>query len=191
MNSGSGESVTELLARVAAGDDQAAEAVFPLVYDELHGIAQHLMSRERGDHTLQTTALVNEAWLRLGGANAENRDHFVRLAARAMRRVLVDHARKRNAAKRQGQRAQPLLTDVLEFWDDRQVDLLALDEALERLGERDEDVLRVVELRFFSGLTLAEVGQVMGMSERKAGLAWTFARGWLRRELQRGGAHDA
>lgn len=172
------------------GDADAQTELYDRLYDELHGIAHRLMARERGNHTLQTTALVNEAWLRLAGGGAplrpEDQGHFVRLAARAMRRVLVDHARRRQAGKRQGQRAQPLIEETLSHLDDQQTDLIALDEALTRLGARDETAQRVVELRFFSGLTLSEVGAVLGKTERQAGLTWAFARGWLKRELARG-----
>ncbi|MDJ0520692.1 MAG: ECF-type sigma factor [Planctomycetota bacterium] len=189
MQDDASQTFAPLLARMGDGDEDAGHELFELVSGELRSIASKLMAGERKSHTLQTTALVNEAWMRLaGGANlsAESRGHFVRLASRAMRRVLVDHARKRGARKRQGHRAEPLLDDALQYWDERQTDLLALDEALDRLGERDDDALRVVELRFFSGLTLKEVGAVLGMTERQAGLAWTFARGWLKRELERG-----
>lgn len=183
------ERTVELIRRLEAGDSQAAEALFPLVYEQLHVIAKRMMARERGNHTLQTTALINEAWLRLmGGAtdSVKDRDHFVRLAARAMRHVLVDHARRRSAQKRQHDRAQPLIEDALQYWDAHHTDLLALDEALERLAERDESVARVVELRFFGGLTLQETGALLGMTERQAFLAWSFARGWLKRELEKG-----
>ncbi len=181
----------ELVQRLESGDADAAEELFPRVYEQLHGIAQRMMARERGDHTLQTTALINEAWMRLmGGAEmtVTDREHFVRLAARAMRHVLVDHARRRSAKKRQRERAQPLIEDALAYWDEHHMDLLALHEALGRLAERDESVARVVELRFFGGLTLKETGALLGMSERKAFLAWSFARGWLKRELEKGGA---
>ncbi|MDJ0521429.1 MAG: ECF-type sigma factor [Planctomycetota bacterium] len=181
--------VLALLDRVAAGDETASEALLALLYDELHGMARRLMADQRGGHTLQTTALLNEAWMRLAGARAEpyqTRAHFVRTAASAMRSVLVDHARRRNAKKRQHGRAEPLYTDQHVVFDEGQVDLLALDEALTRLGERDEEMLRIVELRFFGGLTAVEAGATLGLTERQVLKRWTFARGWLRRELSKG-----
>ena len=186
------EAATRLLRRMADGDEEAAEALFGVVYRQLHDIARALMAKERKGHTLQTTALMHEAWVRLAGADAsyESRGHFLRIAARAMRRVLVDHARKRNTKKRGGQRAEPLLDDALAYWETNHTDLLALDEALVRLAENDEDLLHVVELRFFSGLTLEETGAVLGMSVRRVHARWTLARGWLRRELERGPPND-
>ena len=178
-----------LLERLAGGDPEAAEELFPLVYRELHGVAHRLMSKERGGHTLQTTALLHEAWIRVVGSSGgrfQDEQHFVRVAARAMRHVLVDHARRRKAGKRQRHRAEPLVADALAYWETNHHDLLALDEALARLGEEDETLLRVVELRFFGGLTLEETGSVLGMSLQKTFKAWTFARAWLRRELERG-----
>jgi len=184
---------TELLDRFAGGENEAAEALLGMLYDELHGIASRLMGDQRKAHTLQTTALVHEAWMRLAGGRAEpyqSREHFVRVAARAMRCVLVDHARRRTAKKRRGDRARPLELDALSYWDDGHTDLLALDEVLERLGERDEELLRIVELRFFGGLTLEETAAMMGMSVRQVHRRWTFARGWLRRTLESGGGPD-
>ena len=178
-----------LLQRLAEGDEAAGNELFDLVYEELHGLARHLMVQERAEHTLQATALVNEAWIRLSGGSTpalENRRHFVRLAARAMRRVLVDHARARAADKRGGGVRPERLTGALAFYEERQVDLLALDEALQRLGEEDRELLRIVELRYFAGLTLQEVGVSLGKTVRQVHLGWTFARGWLKRELSRG-----
>jgi RNA polymerase sigma factor (TIGR02999 family) len=182
------DAVARLLQRMADGEEDAAEALFPVVYDQLHNVARALMAKERKGHTLQTTALLHEAWVRLVRADAsyESRGHFMRIAARAMRRVLVDHARKRGASKRGAGRAQPLMDDALSYWDENHTDLLALDEALGRLGERDEELLQVVELRFFSGLTLEETGSILGLSLRQVHSRWTLARGWLRRELERG-----
>jgi len=180
----------QLLDRINGGDAAAAEELLPIVYEELHAIAHRLMAGERRAHTLQTTALVHEAWLRLNGADAryENRRHFLRVAARAMRRVLVDHARRKRAAKRGGEDAPLPLDAALALYEENPVDLLALDEALEGLGRRDETLARIVELRFFAGLTLEEAGGVLGLTVRQVHRGWTFARGWLRRELERKGA---
>lgn len=179
----------DLLQRLAGGDAAAGDELFPLVYRELHGVAHRLMAKERGGHTLQTTALMHEAWMRLIGtqdSSFADRRHFLRVAARAMRNVLVDHARRRNAKKRQGGRAEPLIEDALAYWESNHHDLLALDEGLTRLGERDENLLRVVELRFFAGLTNDEAAEVLGLSPRQCSKAWAFARSWLRREMDRG-----
>lgn len=187
------ETVTaRLLRRVDEGDAAAAGDLLPLLYGELREIAARLMRGERKGHTLQTTALIHEAWIRLTGdgeRSFENRRHFVRLAARAMRRVLVDHARARNAAKRGGGEAPEAFDDFASAIAPafpEPTDLLALEEALTKLGEKDEELLRIVELRYFAGLTLAETAEALGSTERKVQLAWTFARGWLRRELSKG-----
>ena len=185
-----GETQTiQLLERINGGDAAAVDELFPIVYDELRGLAGRLMANERGPHTLQATALMHEAWLRLNGGDTryENKRHFMRVAARAMRRVLVDHARKRNATKRGGELSRVPLDDALALYDENPIDLLALDEALGRLEERDESLARIVDLRFFAGLTLEEVGEVLHLSVRQVHRGWTFARGWLRRELEREG----
>jgi len=185
--------VDALLERLAEGDDQASGPLLDLLYGELHRMAKRLMADQRKGHTLQTTALLNEAWMRLAGGRAQpyqNRRHFVRVAARAMRSVLVDHARRRNAKKRQGGKARPLLADALEYWDRSPAEMLALDEALTRLEERDDEMSRVVELRFFGGLTASEAGAALGLTERQVLKRWTFARGWLRRELMIGSTRD-
>ena len=187
---GDGETI-RLLRRVEDGDGEAAGELYQLVYRELHGMAERLMSGERRGHTLQTTALVNEAWLRLVGAAStrfEDRRHFLRVSARAMRRVLIDHARARRAEKRHGERKSVPLDDALAWYEDQPVDLLALDEALARLGEQDADMLRIVELRYFAGLTLEETGEVLGRTLGQVHRDWTVARGWLRRELEKGDA---
>ncbi len=186
------DDVLALLDRVAAGDAEANASLLRVLYAELHGMAHRLMADQRRGHTLQTTALLHEAWMRLSGERAEpyqTRRHFVRTAASAMRSVLVDHARRRNAKKRQHGRAVPLYEDDHIVWDEGQVDLLARDEVLTRLGERDEEMLRIVELRFFGGLTAAEAGATLGLTERQVLKRWTFARGWLRRELSLGEGH--
>ena len=177
-----------LLRRIQKGDTAAADDLLPILYRELHAIAGRLMAGERKDHTLQPTALLHEAWARLASGSDreyEDRRHFIRVAARAMRRVLVDHARAKKADKRGGEARPVALDEALAFYEQQQVDVLALDEALERLGERDPELLRIVELRYFAGLTLEETGEALGLTVRQVHRSWTFAKGWLRRELER------
>ena len=178
--------VTELLEQLAAGEPGASERVLEAMHGELHRMAQRLMADQRRSHTLQATALLNEAWMRLATAQAqkyEGQRHFLRAATRTMRNVLVDHARRRNAKKRQGGKARALLDDGIGSAEAHPDEFLALDESLTRLGERDEELLRVVELRFFGGLTAAEAGAAMGLTERQVHKRWASAREWLRREL--------
>jgi RNA polymerase sigma factor (TIGR02999 family) len=176
---------TRLLERFAAGDRQAADLLLPLVYAELRRQAARAMGGERADHTLQPTALVHEAYLRLFDAPAsfESRAHFVRVAARAMRNVLVDHARARGAQKRGDGRERVALDGVLAAYEERDLDVLALHEALERLLELDEPLGRLVELRFFAGLSIAQTAEVLGSSTATVERHWRVARLWLRREL--------
>lgn len=193
---------TVLLRRSSAGDGDARDALLRLLYSELRSLAARQMQRERKDHTLQPTVLVHEAWMRLieepgqgvpdagaaGGPAWDGRAHFLRMAAKAMRNVLVDHARRRGAQKRGASAARAELDDVLATYETRALDVLALDEALERLAQRDEELARVVELRFFGGLTVEETGAALGLGVRQVEGAWVTARGWLRRELgERGG----
>lgn len=177
---------------MASGDPDAAQLLFPLVQGELRAVARRLMRGERRNHTLQTTALVHEAWLRVAPSSAspESRAQFLRIAAESMRRVLIDHARRRAARKRSGGRRHDLFDAMLERWDRDATDLIALDAALDRLGALDEDLRRLVELRFFAGLTLEETGAVLGMTVRQVHRRWTFARGWLRCELSEEGRED-
>jgi len=178
--------VTELLARAGEGDATAAEAVFPLIYEQLHGLAEQQMRRERPGHTLQPTALVHEVYMRLLGdrdASWSSRSHFFAAAATAMRRILVNHAVARKAAKRGGDRQRVLLDDVAEAFEDRSIDLLALDDALTRLGELSPEQARIVELRFFAGLTVQRTADVLDRSERSVQYDWSMARAWLRGEL--------
>jgi len=182
---GHGE-VTELLVRAREGDEEAFERVFPLVYDELRRIAGYQLRAERAGHTLQPTALVNEAYMKLvgsPGANWRDRAHFVAIAARAMRQVLVDHARKRDAAKRGGDRQQTTLSGVPLGVDIGSEELLALDEALDRLDALDSRLRQVVEYKFFGGLTDRETAELLGVTPRTAQRDWVKARAWLYREL--------
>lgn len=187
-----------LLQRLRRGDAAVGEQLAELVYRELHALARRVMTDERGAHVLQPTALVHEAWMRLLGAAGESehefedRAHFLRLAARAMRRVLVDHARARDADKRGGGRAgAELELGALAVWESDRTDVLALDEVLAQLESRDPDAARIVELRFFAGLTTEETARAIGWSVRQVEGSWVFARGWLRRELERGAAAES
>ncbi|MCR9248006.1 MAG: ECF-type sigma factor [bacterium] len=177
--------VTRLLAAARAGDRSAFEAAFTIVLRELRGIAAHLLDRERLDHTLQPTALVNEAWFKLCQQRSvaiEDRTQFLAVAAQAMRRILVDHARTKGRQKRDGGQRHALDETVLRF-ENNAIDLLALDEALDRLSERDERMARIVELRFFAGLDPQETSNALGIGLRTCERDWSLARAWLRREL--------
>ena len=180
--------VTELLHAWGAGDAKASEALVPLVYDELRRQARRALRREGVGHTLQATALVHEAWLRLEGqheARWESRTQFLAVAAQMMRRVLVDHARTRRALKRGGGGTQVTLGDAAnEVAMSDGVDVLALDDALSRLAVLDPRKARLVELRYFAGLSIPEAATAMGVSQATLGREWAVARMWLRRELE-------
>jgi RNA polymerase sigma-70 factor, ECF subfamily len=187
----SSHEVTRLLNELQQGQPEAGREVIRHVYDELHALATSYMRSERADHTLQATALVNEAYLRLVNQRAvswQSRSHFFGIAAQAMRRILVDHARRHRAAKRESA-LQVTLHDDIPHESQRSLDLVALDEALVRLGELDERQARVVELRFFAGLDLDETAQVLGISRATVKRDWTFAKAWLERELSGPSAH--
>ncbi|WP_291985536.1 sigma-70 family RNA polymerase sigma factor [Luteitalea sp.] len=178
--------MSRLVAQSAAGDAAAAAELFPIVYEELRRLAASALRRERTDHTLQPTALVHEAFLRLAetpGTSWENRAHFVAVAARVMRRVLVDHARGRNALKRGNGEIRVPIDDVDVPAVGQDVDLVALDDALARLAMLDERQARIVELRFFGGLSVPETAALIGASERTVKRDWQVARAWLTREL--------
>lgn len=189
--------ITRLLQSWADGDAAALEKLWPLVYDDVRRLARRQMARERGDHTLQGTALVNEAFIRLAGQRVlewRNREQFLSLAAQIMRRVLVDHARQRGAQRR-GDGAKRLslhdtqaalevdAAQALDAFDDDRVDVLAIDAALTRLQQIDAPQSRIVELRYFGGLTLEETASVAGISLASVKREWAMARAWLRREL--------
>jgi RNA polymerase sigma factor (TIGR02999 family) len=161
----------------------------PLVYDELRRLANHYLQRERSDHTLQSTALVHEAYLRLAGPNTpqwQNRAHFFGIAARVMRQILVEYARAHSAAKRGGVGACKItLDESLEIAQKTNIDVVALDGALERLSELDPQQSRIVELRFFTGLTIEDTAEVMALSPATVKRDWTSARAWLHREIAR------
>lgn len=186
--------VTRLLNALQQGEDGAADRLMPLVYAELHDLAAHYMRGEREGHTLQPTALVHEAYMRLvdhKGSSWNDRAHFYGVAAQAMRRILVDHARRKNAAKREGGQ-RVTLEDVGAITgadaSARALDLVALDLALEKLAAIEGRYARVVELRFFGGLEVEQVAEVMGTSPATVKRDWTFAKAFLQRELD---AQDA
>jgi RNA polymerase sigma factor (TIGR02999 family) len=197
--------VTRLLQRWASGDAAALEALWPMVYDDVRRLARRQMSGERGDHTLQGTALVNEAFIRLAGQRVfewQNREQFLSLASQIMRRVLVDYARQRNAQRR-GDGAKRLslhdtqaaleidAAQALQAFHDERVDVLAIDSALSKLQQIDAPQGRIVELRYFGGLTLEETASVAGISLASVKREWAMARAWLRRELSAQGAEVA
>jgi RNA polymerase sigma factor (TIGR02999 family) len=173
---------TQLLLAWTAGDRRALDQMLPLVYDELHRLASSYLARERPDHTLQPTALVHEAFLRLINQREvdwRNRAQFLGVAAGLMRRILVNHARDRAAAKRGGERERVSLSLVEVPSGGPDVDLIALEDALERLAALDERKAKVVELRFFGGLSVEEVAEVLGVSRATVEREWSFARAWL------------
>jgi RNA polymerase sigma factor (TIGR02999 family) len=181
--------ITTLLAQAKQGDADAESNLVPLIYNELRAIARHYMRRERADHTLQATVLVHEAFLQLVGDSKiewQNRAHFFALASRVMRRILVDHARAAHAQKRPGARQKVELESGLAFVEAQSADLLALDEALERLAAWDPRQSSIVEMRFFAGLSFEEIAEVLGISDRTAKRDWMMARNWLYRELCKG-----
>jgi RNA polymerase sigma factor (TIGR02999 family) len=182
--------VTRLLEASRAGDPRALEQLLPLVYQELRALAEAHMRRERRDHTLQPTALVHEAWLKLVGqesAQIRDRGHFLALAAMAMRRILVDHAAKRGAQKRGGDRARSTLFEAPSVLEEAPEDLVDLDAALVRLAQISPEKARIVELRFFAGSSNEETAQALSISTRTVERGWRFARAWLAKEL---GARD-
>lgn len=180
-------SVTQLLAQWRGGNRAALDELLPLVYDELRRIARNYLRRENAGHTLQTTALVHEAFIRLTEQREvswQNRAHFFAIAAKMMRRVLVNYAEAKHAGKRGGAYARKIeLDDALAVCEQRNLDLLALDEALEKLGEIDEQMCRIVEMKFFGGLTGEEVAEVLNVSLSTVKREWSTAKTWLRREL--------
>jgi len=168
------------------GDESASERLLPYVYDELKRQARRLMSRERANHTLQPTALVHEAFVRLakqGGVEWQNRSHFYGIASRLMRQILIDHARQHGAAKRGSAKVHFSLDDVAIPVETRAGSILALDEALERLEAVDERQAKVVEMRFFGGLSNTEIAEALDISERTVQRSWSVAKLWLYREM--------
>jgi len=181
------DNVTLLLRKWSEGDESALEQLTPLVYDELHRLAHQHMRREQAGHILQTSALINEAYLRLvdqGTTAWENRGHFFGIAARLMRQILVDEARKRNSAKRGGTMVQVPLDDIGMLAQEQAGNVIALDDALKNLQAIDERQSNIVELRFFGGLSIEETADVLKVSPGTVMREWTFARAWLKSQMK-------
>jgi RNA polymerase sigma-70 factor, ECF subfamily len=188
------QDVTQLLADWSNGDQAALDKLLPLVNTELRQLARRYMRRENPDHTLQTSALVNEAYLRLIDQKSvrwQNRAHFFGIAAQLMRRILIDHARKHHYAKRGGGALKVSLNEAAAVTEARATELLAIDEALEKLTAMDSRKGRIVELRFFGGLSLEETAEVLGISSPTVQREWRAAKAWLHRILSEGKDDDA
>jgi len=194
-----GHEVTQLLRAWSEGDQGALERLMPMVYDELYRLARHYMAVERPGHTLQATALVNEAYLRFANADADfkGRSHFFAIAARVMRRILVDWARSRGAQKRGGDVPMVELDQNAALdgsdtpWGTSSDDLIAIDDALKALAKLDARKSEIVELRFFGGLSLKETAEVLKVSEETIRKDWNITKSWLKRELSRGQAYGS
>jgi RNA polymerase sigma-70 factor, ECF subfamily len=186
MDAGKGE-VTQLLKAMAHGDPHAADDLLPLIYAELHRLAKGYMRRERPEHTLQPTALINEAYMRLAQESIDwnNRQHFIAIAANVMRRVLVDHARAHNAEQRGGGVLQRVeMQDELAISPEKLEEVMLLDEALKNLEKQNPRQAKVVEMRYFGGLSVEEIASLLDVSPRSVKRDWSLARMWLFRELQ-------
>lgn len=180
------QNITQLLVKWGSGDKAALDELIPLVYDELRKLAASYLRRKAGPHTIQATALVHEAYVRLADQSSitmENRAQFYGLAAKVMRDILVDHARKRLSRKRGGDQLRLSLTSAERLGRKPEVELVALDDALKVLATTNPQHSRVIELRFFAGLTIEETAHVMSLSHATTERYWSFARAWLRREL--------
>lgn len=179
--------VTQILRAIGAGDANAAATLLEIVYPELRRLAHGYMQNERSDHTLQATALVHEAYIQMvdwKNVTWQNRAHFFAVAAKVMRNILVDHARQRNAQKRGGGIHTLALDDALSFPDDKELDIVSLDDALLELAEFDEQQSRIVELRFFGGLTIEETAHTLGISDSSVKRDWRIAKAWLYNRLK-------
>ncbi|HJQ81364.1 MAG TPA: sigma-70 family RNA polymerase sigma factor [Lacipirellulaceae bacterium] len=180
--------VTQILSKIERGDPDAAERLLPLLYDELRKLAGQKLGCEKPGLTLQATALVHEAYVRLVDVEQaqhwNSRGHFFAAAAEAMRRILIENARRRARAKHGGNRVREELESSIIAAPEIGDDLLALDEALQRLAEHDSRSAELVKLRFFAGLTIPQAAEILGVSSRKADFMWSFARVWLRREVE-------
>jgi RNA polymerase sigma-70 factor (ECF subfamily) len=181
---------TQLFLEWRSGRNEAFDQLFALVYDELRALASGYMRHERANHTLQTTALVNEAYMKLAGykdSHPENRRHFFAVAAKVMRQILVDHARTRQSEKRGGTAVKLSIDEAIVMSDERAGDLLALDAALKNLAAIDPRKSHVVELRFFGGMTIEETAEFLGVSSNTVVRDWEMARAWLYRDINEGG----
>jgi len=188
VQSTSPDQVTQLLVRWRSGDRLALDALMPMVYDELRRLAHYYLQRERSDHTLQSTALVHEAYMRMLGQKLpdwQNRAHFFGVAARLMRQILVEYARGHQAAKRGGDACKVTLDEGSLVPQKTDVDVILLDDALQDLAKLDEQQSRIVELRFFAGLSIDDTSEVLGISPATVAREWTTARIWLHREISR------
>lgn len=178
--------IAKVLAAIAEGQQDAAEQLMPMVYDELHQVAERMLRHESRGHTLQPTALVNEAYLRLVGqtnVDWQGKTHFFAIGAKMMRRILVDHARQKKSQKRGGRFHRIALSEDLCVSNSNDEDVLAIEEALAKLEKLDSRQAKIVELRFYGGLSVHEVAEVLGVSKRTVESDWTMVRAWLRREL--------
>jgi RNA polymerase sigma factor (TIGR02999 family) len=187
-NTNASRDVTQLLVKWGKGDQQALEALTPLVYDELRRLAKAYLRRERPDHTLEATALVHEAYMRLVDQREmawQGRSQFFAIAASLIRRILVDHARARLAAKRGGPNVKLSLDEAIAAAEQKDVDLIALNDALKALAETDAQQAHIVELRYFAGLTIEETAEIVGVSPATVKRDWTVAKAFLKRELVR------
>lgn len=192
MSGASSSEITQLLHEWRGGDQLALERLTPVVYEELHRMAKHHMARERDGHTLQTTALIHEVYLRLVKVKEvewQDRAHFFAISAQLMRRILTDFARSRGYQKRGGGARRVPLDDAFTVSKEPEVDLVALEEALNHLGETDPRKCKVVELRFFGGMTVEETAEALHISSETVMRDWSMARAWLQRELD-GGSSD-
>lgn len=179
---------TQILNAIHAGDAKAAEELLPLVYDELRRLAAHKMAGEASGHTLQATALVHEAWLRLAGSHSgswQNRAHFFGAAAEAMRRILVEHARRKKSLKRGGGAMREELEESSLVLTAPPDELLAVHEALDKLAQEDAAAAELVKLRYFVGMTMEEAATALGLAKRTAENLWTYARVWLHNEIRK------
>ncbi len=184
---GHADDVTVLLNQMSAGSDTAPDELLPLVYEDLRRLAHAYFAKENSDHTLQATALVHEAYIRLvnwENVSWQNRAHFFSVAAEVMRKILIDHARKRNAHKRSGGQ-RIVLDDAVSLPDKKEFDILRLEEALVSLETVDRRQAKIVELRFFGGLSIEETAYILKVSETTVRREWTFAKAWFQRELTR------
>jgi RNA polymerase sigma factor (TIGR02999 family) len=194
VRNGASKDITTLLMQWSNGDSSALDELTPLVYDALRQLAARALRHERPGHTLQPTALVHEAYLKLVDQTRiqwQDRDHFFAITSQVIRRVLVSYARNRNASKRGGGSTVVALDESMTPSPGRDVDLIALDDALKTLSKMDPQQARIIELRYFGGLSIESTAQMLGISTSTVSRDWTLARAWLQRELTRGTGHGA